>query len=362
MSYEFSSGHDASLRTSSAVSHLNASGGENYLNAINGIRPEDIMDTRKKLAPLLHVPQLDTVVVVGVGNGAEPIALEWLLKDIPERQIIGLDISEVALAYSVAKTARFGYGKISYTAASCTELPFADNSLSALTFSAVLHEVYSYIPDGNKAVKATMSEVARTLKPNGAVLIRDFAHPEITDDVVVEFRHKRGQEFYEYFRESWRQFLSWDDNLRQEFTRPELLPGVSNDGTVILSPALAGEMLLHYRNFYNDWTKGITDLNDQSWKEMQEAYFPKLTKPDGTTTETQTQYIAELIDSMQASTPESAVTVTSHTLAGRPDTATFLDEYFTVYSTNNGRTVDMNNFTRKTELLLSKVPSSDTEK
>src|SRR5436853_7823190 len=44
--------------------------------------------------------------------------------------------------------------------------------------------------------------------------------------------------------------------------------------TVRLPYARAAEVLLHFRNFYNDYSRGLTTFGDRHWKEINESYLP----------------------------------------------------------------------------------------
>jgi len=77
------------------------------------------------------------------------------------------------------------------------ELPFNDNSFSAINISSVFHEVGSY-DGGRKSINQALQEISRVLAPEGAVGYRDVAAP--SENLNTPHQTK-------YIRPAWRNFI-----------------------------------------------------------------------------------------------------------------------------------------------------------
>ena len=103
------------------------------------------------------------VLDAGCGTGG---MLRWLGERFgPECRTCGIDISESALEFCRSK----GTGGIAQ--ASCTSLPFPDNSFDLVTSFDVLVQI-----PGADGERAAFSELARVLKPGGYLFIRVAAY------------------------------------------------------------------------------------------------------------------------------------------------------------------------------------------
>ncbi len=132
--------------------------------------------TRAKLKQLAQfLPNPGVVVSVGIGSGEKAQAAAELFKGA---QIHGLDISRQAILSAQEKLTLSGM-KDNWIEGSATKMPFRENSIDGFIMSAILHEIYSYIPDGKQAWSQAIKEVATKLAENGAFLLRDFAAPEV---------------------------------------------------------------------------------------------------------------------------------------------------------------------------------------
>ena len=187
--------------------HLDAAGVA-YLNSINGTTPESLIATMRKLSPLTrHLAYPDTVVSVGIGQGEEIEALHELFGRNGTK-LIGIDLSTTAINSAIHRTQKNDI-PMSPVMASATDIPLRDNSISGIVLSSILHEVYSYFPNGMVSWKKTITEAARVLSKDGILFLRDPESPD-AKDVKVEFLSDFSQDFYNYFRREFRTFRSLD--------------------------------------------------------------------------------------------------------------------------------------------------------
>lgn len=90
-----------------------------------------------------------------------------------------------------------------YKIGNALSLPVEDNSLSAILYSRVLHEIYSYDCKelnvekfSNSSVPKALEEAYKKLKPNGRVLIKDPAKPGDYDKLVKLQNFKDNKSIY----------------------------------------------------------------------------------------------------------------------------------------------------------------------
>ena len=108
----------------------------------------------------------DTIVDVATGTGA--VAIE-LVRQTGCR-VIGVDQSPEMLAVARERVARAGLGdRIHFVEAGAERLPFADAEFDGMTFTYLLR----YVRD----VRETMGELARVVRPGGAVGALEFGVP-----------------------------------------------------------------------------------------------------------------------------------------------------------------------------------------
>ena len=109
----------------------------------------------------------DRVLDVATGTGAVAIQLARDLRC----EIVGLDQSAEMLAAARERVARAGLSdRIELVEGHADELPFEDASFDALTFTYLLR----YVPDP----AATLSELARVVRPGGTLAALEFGVPE----------------------------------------------------------------------------------------------------------------------------------------------------------------------------------------
>jgi demethylmenaquinone methyltransferase / 2-methoxy-6-polyprenyl-1,4-benzoquinol methylase len=108
----------------------------------------------------------DTIVDVATGTGA--VAIELVRQT--GCKVVGVDQSPEMLAVARERVARAGLGdRIRLVEAGAERLPFADAEFDGLTFTYLLR----YVAD----VRGTMGELARVVRPGGAVGGLEFGVP-----------------------------------------------------------------------------------------------------------------------------------------------------------------------------------------
>jgi demethylmenaquinone methyltransferase/2-methoxy-6-polyprenyl-1,4-benzoquinol methylase len=106
--------------------------------------------------------------ILDVATGPAGVALEIARRS--KAHVVGIDLSEPMLREGLANVDRAGKGdRISLVLGRGEELPFPDRSFDALTFTYLLR----YVADP----AATVEELARVVKPGGAVASLEFAVP-----------------------------------------------------------------------------------------------------------------------------------------------------------------------------------------
>ncbi len=104
---------------------------------------------------------------VGTGPGQIPIKLALKL---PQLQIVGLDLSEAMLAKAKNDAAQAGVGsQVRFQTGNAKQLPFSDNHFDLVICNSLLHHAADPL--------ATLNELARVTRPQGAVLMRDLRRP-----------------------------------------------------------------------------------------------------------------------------------------------------------------------------------------
>ncbi len=324
-----------SLDVKPAQEHLD-SAPSGYLEAINEVDPEELVKHVEKVGPLLdYAPNAGCVVSVGVGSGLELRALRHLYPDASKTRIIGLDLSMQAIA-SAIQYLKYHNVLAELIHGSALNMPFRTNGqvVDGLVFSAILHEVYSYVPDGRRAWKLALQEAFQNLAPGGVLVLRDFAAPEKHGPAEVQFISDEAIAFYDYFRQRYRTFETWEtDDVKamhdRRVTFDDFPPATG--GKVILEFRDAAEMMLHFRNYIDHIERGILVPGDTSWKEIDECYLvPQKDEMGVDRRMAPADYAREVLkigcESLGGST--GSVVLLRDVVAERPDTAEFLQYHF----------------------------------
>src|ERR1700733_7197626 len=106
----------------------------------------------------------------GRGGAAGPAGVSIQLAERTGATVIGVDLTEQMLRQGRRNVAAAGQaGSIGLIAGRAEQLPFADNTFDALTFTYLLR----YVDDP----QATLAELARVVKPGGTVASLEFLAP-----------------------------------------------------------------------------------------------------------------------------------------------------------------------------------------
>jgi demethylmenaquinone methyltransferase/2-methoxy-6-polyprenyl-1,4-benzoquinol methylase len=104
--------------------------------------------------------------VLDVATGTGLVARELARRGA---RVVGLDQSEAMLREAIRRTARVGL-EVRFVLGRAERLPFPDGAFDAVTFTYLLR----YVDDP----EATVAELARVLRPGGALAGLEFAVPE----------------------------------------------------------------------------------------------------------------------------------------------------------------------------------------
>lgn len=125
-------------------------------------------DPRWRAAIVDFVARDEPRLVLDVACG--PAAVSERLARETSARVVGLDLSEEMLRAGQANVARAGLGeRVSLVLGRGEQLPFADATFDALTVTYLLR----YVSDP----AATLVELARVVKPGGAIASLEFAVP-----------------------------------------------------------------------------------------------------------------------------------------------------------------------------------------
>ncbi len=109
--------------------------------------------------------------VLDVATGTAGVALAWIDRAPAGVEVTGVDLTEEMLRRGRRRVAeRRASDRIRLVAGRAEQLPFPDGAFDALTFTYLLR----YVTDP----AATLRELARVVRPGGAVASLEFAVPE----------------------------------------------------------------------------------------------------------------------------------------------------------------------------------------
>jgi demethylmenaquinone methyltransferase / 2-methoxy-6-polyprenyl-1,4-benzoquinol methylase len=114
-------------------------------------------------------PDAASPLVLDVATGPAAVARE-LVRRAPSVRVVGVDQSPQMLGAGVRNVAEHGLGRsVRFALAQGERLPFADGMFDAVMFTYLLR----YVDDP----QATLAELARVLRPGGALANLEFAVP-----------------------------------------------------------------------------------------------------------------------------------------------------------------------------------------
>ncbi|MBI2020685.1 class I SAM-dependent methyltransferase [Candidatus Daviesbacteria bacterium] len=267
--------------------------GMGYLNGINGTSLESLVRKTEEIARLKdHLSFPRVIVSVGVGQGEELHAIHMLYGGLIEK-IIGVDFSQLALN-ATRQRALTNNLPVELKFGEATKLPLPNESVDGILLSSLLHEVYSYSPNGKRAWNEAIQESTRVVREGGYILIRDSAAPNLWGNIRVHLRTDLARQFYSYFGEEYRVFSGWG-NLKGRFSSNlPPFPLLEGSDTVTLSIGQAAELLFHFVNFEMGYPNDQEFIGNQRWKELNEIYYipQDLTSPEPMRIN---EYVAEVI-------------------------------------------------------------------
>jgi len=125
-------------------------------------------DRRWRRTTVRHVTDSKPGLILDVACG--PAGVTRALARHSSATIVGVDLSEEMIRMGQANIARAGLSeRVALVLARGEQLPFADGTFDALTFTYLLR----YVEDP----QATLVELARVVKPGGAIASLEFAVP-----------------------------------------------------------------------------------------------------------------------------------------------------------------------------------------
>ncbi|MEY2401334.1 MAG: demethylmenaquinone methyltransferase / 2-methoxy-6-polyprenyl,4-benzoquinol methylase [Ilumatobacteraceae bacterium] len=123
---------------------------------------------RWRTAMVEHITGANSQLVLDVACG--PARVSRALAEATNAYVVGLDLSDSMLSQGKANVAAAGLqDRIGLALGRGEELPFADATFDALTFTYLLR----YVTDP----AATLAELARVVKPGGSIASLEFAVP-----------------------------------------------------------------------------------------------------------------------------------------------------------------------------------------
>jgi demethylmenaquinone methyltransferase / 2-methoxy-6-polyprenyl-1,4-benzoquinol methylase len=123
---------------------------------------------RWRRAMIDHIASTSPATVLDVASGTAGVALQ--LAHRTPAHIVGVDLTRSMLERGQENVGKVGLnGRINLVNGQAEQLPFSDESFDALTFTYLLR----YVDDP----QATLCELARVVKPGGAVASLEFLVP-----------------------------------------------------------------------------------------------------------------------------------------------------------------------------------------
>ncbi|WP_137391369.1 ArsR/SmtB family transcription factor [Rhodoligotrophos defluvii] len=192
-----------------AVRAERAAAASAYFRAIAGewdrIRSLHVSEQRveDEMRRILGPEPVDTLLDIGTGTGR---ILELLAPQA--RQGIGIDMSREMLALARARLDAAGLKHCQIRQGDIYHLPYASGSIDVVTIHQVLH----FLDEPERA----LAEAVRVLKPEGRLLVVDFAPHELEFLRETQAHRRLGI--------STQQFASWCHHLGLEHVEAKTLP------------------------------------------------------------------------------------------------------------------------------------------
>src|SRR5918992_5686450 len=133
---------------------------------------------RERLVGLARLAAGESILDVGCGTGSLAIAAKRQVG--VGGPVFGIDASPAMIARATSKAARAGID-VSFKTAVAETLPFPDAQFDVVLSTLMLH----HLP--RKVRQQCAHEVRRVLKPQGRVLVVDFAHAQSKSGLLAHF-------------------------------------------------------------------------------------------------------------------------------------------------------------------------------
>ena len=137
---------------------------------------------RKRLVDLAHLASGESVLDVGCGTGSLAIAAKGRVGTAGK--VFGIDASPEMIARATTKATKAGTD-VSFKNAVAEALPFPDAQFDVVLSTLMLH----HLP--RKVRQQCGGEIRRVLKPQGRVLVADFAQAQSRSGLLAHF-HRHG--------------------------------------------------------------------------------------------------------------------------------------------------------------------------
>lgn len=175
-----------------------------YLDGVATSHLDRMDDTFVATALSKLGPGRAKVLDLGTGTGAIPVKMARRRDDLV---IVGVDMAANMLTQARLRARAAGLsGRVTFKRANTRRLPFPDKTFDLVISNSLMH----HLPDPAPA----LDELARVLKPGGAVFIRDLRRPR--HDLLARHIARHGR----YYRGTMLRLFS--DSVRAAFTVAEM--------------------------------------------------------------------------------------------------------------------------------------------
>jgi ubiquinone/menaquinone biosynthesis C-methylase UbiE len=137
---------------------------------------------REQLIVFAHLAAGESVLDIGCGTGTLATVAKGHVG--ATGQVFGIDASPAMIARATSKAAKAGID-VSFKTAVAEALPFPEAQFDVVVSTLMLH----HLP--RKVRQQSAREIRRVLKPQGRVLVVDFAHAQSKSGFLAHF-HRHG--------------------------------------------------------------------------------------------------------------------------------------------------------------------------
>ncbi len=146
--------------------------------------PTDTVQRAKHIVSHLLLPEGATVLDLDCGTGALTAAMAYFN---PRLKFTGLDRNRQLVKRARARFAAANLPNLSFDVGDIMSLRRADDSADAMVVARALGEVYTRAGYDDTRVAEVLGRLYRTLRPDGLLLLHDYAMPAADDFVQIEF-------------------------------------------------------------------------------------------------------------------------------------------------------------------------------